>query len=65
VGWIIRIQFLAGAGIIFLLNTSFRPALRPTQPPIQQVQGVLCPGIKQLGHEADHSPPSCAKVKNM
>jgi hypothetical protein len=36
-----------------------RLALRPTQPPIQWVPVVLSPGGKvQLGHEADHSPPS-------
>jgi len=23
------------------------------------------PGVKQLGHEADHEPPSSAEVKNM
>jgi hypothetical protein len=28
-------------------------------------QGALSSGVKQLGHEADHSPPSSAKVKNM
>jgi hypothetical protein len=26
--------------------------------------GVLSPGIKQPGREADHSPPSIAEVKN-
>jgi hypothetical protein len=26
--------------------------------------GVLSPQIKGLGHEADHSPPSSAEVKN-
>jgi len=28
------------------------------------VLGDLSPGIKQLGHEADHTPPSGAEVKN-
>jgi hypothetical protein len=32
-------------------------SLGPTQPPIQ-----LPPGVKQPGHEADHSPPSGAEV---
>jgi hypothetical protein len=31
--------------------------------PVQWVPGVL-PGIKWLGHDADHSSPSCTKVKN-
>jgi hypothetical protein len=34
-----------------------RPALRPTQPPSQQIQEPLSPGVTQLGHEADHSLP--------
>jgi hypothetical protein len=38
-------------------------ALGPTQPPIQWVSGILSLGIKRLGREADHSPPSTAKVK--
>jgi hypothetical protein len=28
-------------------------------------QGLFLGGVKQLGHEADHSSPSSAKVKNM
>jgi hypothetical protein len=39
-------------------------ALGPSQPPIQWVLGALSLGIKQLGHEADHSPPPSAEVKN-
>jgi hypothetical protein len=31
---------------IFLLASASRPALRPTQPPIQWVSGVLSPGVK-------------------
>jgi hypothetical protein len=26
--------------------------------------GAFFPGVKQPGHEADHSPPSSAEVKN-
>jgi hypothetical protein len=40
-----------------------RISLRPTQPPIQWMPGALSLGVKQPGHEADHSPPSSAKVK--
>jgi hypothetical protein len=31
---------------------------------IQWVPGVLSLGVKRPGHEADHSRPSSAKVKN-
>jgi len=32
------------------------------QPPIQWVPGSLSLRVKQVGHEADHSPPSSAEV---
>jgi hypothetical protein len=34
-------------------------------PHIQWVPGVLLLGVKHLGREAYHSPPSSAKVKNL
>jgi hypothetical protein len=49
---------------VFLFTPTFRPALGPTLPPIQWVPGTLSLGVKWLGHEADHSPPSSAEVKN-
>jgi hypothetical protein len=49
---------------IFLFTTASRPALGPTQPPIQWVPGALSLGVKRSGREADHSPPSSAEVKN-
>jgi hypothetical protein len=36
----------------------------PTQSSLQFVQGVLSSGEWWPVHEADHSPPSSAKVKN-
>jgi hypothetical protein len=53
-----------GRGKIFLLSTSSRPVLGPTQPPIQLVPGALSPGVKRPGCEADHSPPTSVGVKN-
>jgi hypothetical protein len=53
---------MVGLEIIFYTTMS-RTALGPIHPPIQWVLGVLSWGIKQLGHEADHSPASSAKVK--
>jgi hypothetical protein len=49
----------------FLFSTASRPDLGPTQPPIQWVLGALSLGVKRQGHEADHSPPTSAKVKKM
>jgi hypothetical protein len=49
--------------LIFVIAS--RPVQGPTHPPIQHVVGALSPGVKQLGHEADHSPPYSAKFKNV
>jgi hypothetical protein len=49
----------------FLFSMSSTPALGPTQPPIQWVPGVLSPGVKRPGREANHSPPTSAEVKKM
>jgi hypothetical protein len=48
---------------ILLFTTASRPALGPTQRPIQWVPGALSLGVKQPGREADYSPPSSAEVK--
>jgi hypothetical protein len=49
----------------FLLSTSSRLALEPIQPPTQWIAAALSPGIKRSRREADHSPPTSAKVKKM
>jgi hypothetical protein len=49
---------------LVLFATASRPALGPTQPPIQWVPGALSLEVKQPGREADHSPPSSGEVKN-
>jgi hypothetical protein len=47
------------------LSSVSRPALGPTQPPVQWVPGVLSLGVKaRPGRDADHSPPSSAEVVN-
>jgi hypothetical protein len=48
----------------FLFTTASRPALGPTQS-IKWVRGGdPSPGIKRPEHEANHSPPFSAEVKN-
>jgi hypothetical protein len=47
-----------------MYSSFLRTALGFTQPPIQCVPGALSLGVKRPGREADHSPPSSAKVKN-
>jgi hypothetical protein len=49
---------------IFLFTTVTRPALVPTQPPIQWIPGALSLGVKRPGREADHSPPPSTEVRN-
>jgi hypothetical protein len=57
---------LGGRGSIHgkVFSTVYRPALRPTQPPIQRVPGALSSGVKRQERKANHSPPSSAEVKN-
>jgi hypothetical protein len=55
----IRVRFLADAS-----DLTFRPALRPTPPPIQWVAGALSPRVKRPGREADHSLPPSVGIKN-
>jgi hypothetical protein len=51
--------------VIFLFTTVSRPALGATHHPIQWVPGAPSLGVKRPGCEADHSPPSSAKVKSV
>jgi hypothetical protein len=48
----------------FLFSTLSIPVLAPTQPHIQWVPGVVFQREKWQGHEAGHSPPTSANVKN-
>jgi hypothetical protein len=50
---------IPGRNKIFLFFIASRQALGPTQPPVQ-----WAPGVKRVGSEADHSPPSSAEEKN-
>jgi hypothetical protein len=55
--------YISSRGGIFLFSTVSIPPLGPTQPPIQWVPGTVFLGIKRLGREANHLPPSNAEVK--
>ena len=46
--------------ICYFPPQTFGLSLGPIQPPVQ-----LPPGVKQSGHEADHSPPSGAEVNSV
>jgi hypothetical protein len=58
----LRVQ--SPARILFPLASVSKPALAPTQPPIQWVPGVLFPRVKRGPGDADHSPPASTEVKN-
>jgi hypothetical protein len=51
-------------GDIFVFSKASRPALGPTQPPIQWVLGALSPRVKRPGGEAGHPHLSSTEVKN-
>jgi len=57
-GWITGLRFPTGTET-FLLTTTFRTALEPTQPRIQLVQG-----LKRPVREADYSPQPSVEVVN-
>jgi hypothetical protein len=57
-----RFRLPAGAGN-FSLYHYVKNYSGPTQPPIQCVPGALSLGMKRIGREADHLPPSSAEVK--
>jgi hypothetical protein len=46
------------------LSTACRPALRPTQPPIQWVPRVISPEVKRSGREVGRPHPSSGEFKN-
>ena len=57
------VQCLAEAGDCSLPKVS-RPALGPTQLPLEQVPGGFAPVLKQLGNQVGHSSPPTPKIKN-
>jgi hypothetical protein len=57
---VLGFDFQQGQGI-FLFTMVSRPALGPTQAPLQWAPVALFLGVKRPGREADH--PICAEVK--
>jgi len=66
VGWTVGVQLSTRAMTgIFIFTTVFRTTLGPTETPLHLVlEAIITLGVKRLGREADHSPPSSAEVKN-
>jgi hypothetical protein len=57
------VQCLVEVQDLYLVQMS-RLALGLTQPPIKWVQEAISPGLKEPGHDGDHSPFS-VEVKNV
>jgi hypothetical protein len=49
----------------FILASTYRPALWPSQPPILRATREPSLGTEQPAHETDHSRTFCVDVKNM
>jgi hypothetical protein len=62
--WLDNPGSISGRGKVFFFSMASRTDLDPTQPPIQRVLGAFSLGVKRQGHEAEHSTPSSAEVKN-
>jgi hypothetical protein len=52
-----------GKGLFFLHNIHTSSGAHPTSAPMGT--GVVSPGVDQQGYEADRSPPSSTKVKEI
>jgi hypothetical protein len=53
-----------GRETIFLIITTSRPVLGPTQLPTQWIPGTLSLGVRRPGREPDHPSPHIAEVKH-
>jgi hypothetical protein len=62
--WLEIRGLILGRGMIFLCSTASKPALGSIPPLINWIPGILSPGVKRSGHEAEHSPPSSGEVKS-
>jgi len=62
--WTNGVEFPAGATMgFFILATVSRPALGPTQPPVQWILGAPSLRVEQPECEADHSSPVVRRLR--
>jgi hypothetical protein len=62
--YLILVYVITGRGKSFVLSTSSRPVMEPTDPPIQCVPTALSLRSKRSGREADYPPPTSAEVND-
>jgi len=60
-GWMVRGSNSSRGQRLFIFSKMSRPALGPTQSPIQRVP-LIFTGLKWLGCEVNHYPPPSADV---
>jgi hypothetical protein len=53
--------FFNGSKLLTVLTSTFSSFTQDFSNNLNGLLGALSPGVKRLGHEADHSPPSSAK----
>jgi hypothetical protein len=66
-GWTIRelgFNYQQGQEIFYLLHSILTGYVAHPSSSLLGCGGGSFPGVKQLGHEVDPSPPSCVKAKN-
>jgi hypothetical protein len=59
---VVGVRVPVGSRIFSSPNVQTGSGVHPTSYPMDT--GVLSPGVKRQGREADHSPPTTAEVKN-
>jgi hypothetical protein len=60
--WMIRIYDSWQRPDFFFFSKTSRPALGPTLPPVQGIQGSILPGVKWPACEVRHSPPTMSRL---
>lgn len=58
-------SLILSRGNSYFFSKAKRPAMWPSQSPIQQTAGPFCLRKKWSGHDANHSPPSSAEINKV